>query len=34
MVEEQRNTINQLNREKSDLEDKIHILEQHTTKKK
>ncbi len=34
IVEEQRNTINQLEREKSDLEDKIHILEQQQTTKR
>ena len=32
-VEEQRQAINQLEREKSDLKDKIHVLEQKTTKK-
>jgi hypothetical protein len=34
LVEEQRYTIDQLEREKSDLEDKIHLLEQQTTQKK
>lgn len=34
IVEEQQNTIHQLEREKSDLEEKIHLLEQHTTQKK
>lgn len=32
-VEEQRQAINQLQREKLDLKDKVHILEQQTTKK-
>ena len=32
-VEEQRQAINQLQREKLDLKDKIHVLEQQTTKK-
>jgi len=32
-MEEQQNTINQLEREKLDLEDKIHLLEQQTTKR-
>jgi hypothetical protein len=34
LVEEQRHTIDQLEREKSDLQDKIHLLEQQTTQKK
>jgi hypothetical protein len=34
IVEEQRNTINQLARDKSNLEDKIHLLEQQTTQRK
>ena len=33
IVEEQQNTINQLSREKSDLENKIHLLEQQTQRK-
>jgi hypothetical protein len=34
LIDEQRETINQLAREKSDLENKIHLLEQQTTQQK
>lgn len=34
LVEEQRHTIDQLAREKSDLEHRVHLLEQQATQRK